>query len=134
MIDAEKIKSNIKPLAEKYQLSLLALFGSQATGKTHSQSDVDFGFISEEKMSPKEIAEMQFDFSKKLEIKNLEMTDLKNVSPLLMKQAAQESILLYQKNKSVFDLFQIYAFRLFVEAKPLLELRKKSLNKFLGKA
>lgn len=134
MIKIEKIKSLVKPLAKKYQLSLVVLFGSQVTGKTHAKSDVDFGFISEKKMSLNEIAKMQLEFSQKLKIKDLEFTDLKNVSPFLMKQVSEESILLYEKERSVFNLFKIYAFKLFVEAKPLLELREKSLNKFLKKA
>ena len=36
-IDREKIKS----VAQKYDLEFVVLFGSQATGQTHSKSDID---------------------------------------------------------------------------------------------
>ncbi|MCX6731644.1 MAG: nucleotidyltransferase domain-containing protein, partial [Candidatus Parcubacteria bacterium] len=120
-------------LAEKYHLSLVVLFGSQAKGKTHSQSDVDLAFSAEEPMSPADLAKMQTDFSENLKIKDLEMVGLNNAHPFLMKQVAQNSIVLYEKERSLFAEFKIYAFKRFVEAKNLLDLRKLSLNRFLQK-
>ena len=51
MIDMDKIKPQIKELAEKYGLKLVMLFGSQASGKTHKESDVDFAFTADEYIS-----------------------------------------------------------------------------------
>src|SRR3990167_4676309 len=36
-------RQEIAKMAEKYGLSLVVLFGSQATGKTHARSDIDIG-------------------------------------------------------------------------------------------
>lgn len=132
-IDLEKIKEQVSVIAGKYKLSLLVLFGSQASEKTHRKSDVDFGFIAHRKMSLKEIAEMQFDFSEKLKIKNLELVDLKTSPPFLLKNVAQNSVLLYQESLPIFDEFKIYGFKRFMEAKSLLAMRNVSLNKFLQK-
>ena len=133
MINIEAIKEKIALLAEKYGLSLVVLFGSQATGKTHPQSDVDFAFMSEQKKSLMEIAKMQEDFSVELGIKNLEMVTLNSAASFLMKQVAQQGILLYEKEQSMFSCFKVYAYKRFMEAKGLFDLRKLSLEKFLQK-
>lgn len=130
-LDIEKIKPEIQSLAKKYRLLLLVLFGSQAKGKTHPQSDVDLAFISEKLKRPMEIAEMETEFSQALKIKELEMTDIKSATPFLLKQIAQNSILLYEKEPTLFSRFKIYAFKIFMEAQPLLKIREAQLNKFL---
>lgn len=134
MLNTEQIKPKIKKLAEKHHLSLVVLFGSQATGKIHSQSDTDIAFLSRERMDLIDVSKMTMDFSKELGLGNLELVDMKNASPLLLKQVAQKSILLYEKELSLFADFKIYAYKRFMEAKPLLDLRELSLSKFLQKA
>lgn len=133
MIPPDEIKPKIKDLAEKYHLSLVVLFGSQATGKTHSLSDVDFAFINEGVLGPADIAKMQAEFSEKLKIKNLEMVGLKGAHPFLLKQVAQNSVVLYEKKRSLFAEFKIYALKRFIEDKNLLDLKKLSLDRFLQK-
>ena len=133
MVDLEKIKPKIKKLAEKYNLSLVLLFGSQASGKTHSQSDVDLAFLTAVSMSLKNIAEMQDDFSETLKLEKIEMIALNGAHPFLLKQAAIKGRALYEKESSLFAKFKIYAFKRFMEAKPLLDLRRLSLEKFLQK-
>jgi predicted nucleotidyltransferase len=133
MLDIEKIKPNIKQLAEKYGLSLVVLFGSQATGKTHSQSDVDLAFLAKRPMNLMEVAKMQTEFSEELKIRDLEMVALNGAHPFLLKQVAQKSIVLYEEEKFLFAKFKIYAFKSFIEAKKLFELRKLSFDKFLQK-
>jgi predicted nucleotidyltransferase len=133
MINIEEIKPKIKMLAEKYGLSLVLLFGSQVTGKTHPKSDIDLAFISEKPISPMEIAKMQTEFSEELGLKNIEMIALNGAHPLLLKQVAQKSIVLFEKEPSLFSQFKIYAIKRYMESKKLFELRELSLNKFLQK-
>lgn len=134
MLNIEKIKPEIEKLAQKYRLSLVLLFGSQASGKTHPQSDVDLAFLFEKKMDLMDIARMEIEFMENLKIKDLEMVALNGAHPLLLKQAAQKSIVLYEKEPSLFARFKIYAFKRSVEAKKLLDLREMSLNRFLQTA
>lgn len=133
-VNVDKIKLEMEELALKYQLSLVLLFGSQATGKTHAQSDVDIAYLSDKKMRPIEEAKMAFDFSQQLKINNkdIELINLKEATPLLLKQIAEKSILLYERDTgSVLANFKIYAFRSFMDAKKLFRLKEESLNKFL---
>lgn len=133
MLEINRTKPEIKKLAKKHQLSLVLLFGSQASGKTHTHSDTDIAFISEKYLRPIDVAKIQFEISQKLKIKNLELVDLKNATPFLLKQIAQKSILLYEKESSLFASFKIYGFKRFMEAKELLALRNLSLNNFIQK-
>jgi len=131
LLNNQKIKSEIERLAPKYHLSLVVLFGSQVNNKTHPQSDVDLAFLSREQLRPSDIAKLNFEFSSRLGVKDLELVDLKNAPPLLLKQIAKKSILLYEEEPSLFANFRIYALKRFMEAKKLLDLRELSLNKFL---
>jgi len=133
MISFEEIKPKIKNLAEKYRLSMVIVFGSQVKGKTHSQSDVDLAFVSEKSLGPSDIAKMQIEFAENLKVKNLDMTAINGAPPFLLKQMAQNSIVLYEKEHSLFAKFKIYAFKRFMEAKNLLALRELSLSRFLEK-
>lgn len=134
MIDADKIKPQIKELAEKYSLGLVILFGSQVTGKTHKESDVDFAFTADRYISMRETAEILFDFTRCLKIgSNIELVNLKNTSPLLLKQIATNSLLMYEKEPHSHNLFKIYAIKRYMEERKFLKLRNLSLNKFLQK-
>lgn len=127
----EQLKQKMPDLAAKYRLDLVVLFGSQAKGTTHAQSDVDIAFHADFNMRPIEIADMQFDFSQTLGLKDIELIDLKDAPPLLLKQIAAHSILLYEKERFFFGNFKIYANKLYMEAQPLLKLRQKQFNHFL---
>lgn len=129
--DVQKSEKIIKKLAEKYRLNLVLLFGSQAKGKVHALSDTDIAFRSELPMRPLETAKMQIEFSQKLKTKDLEMIDLRHASSLLLKQVAENSILLYEKEHSLYARFKMFAYKQYMEAKPILELRRIQLNNFL---
>jgi len=132
-LNIPKIKLAIKKLAPKYQLSLVLLFGSQATGKTHFGSDADIAYLAEKRTRPIKEARMALEFSKKLKInaRDLELVNLKEAPPFLLRQIADKSILLYEKEALIFANFKIYAFKRFMEAQKLFKLKEKSLNKFL---
>lgn len=124
-------KDSIKTLAEKHGLSLVVLFGSQATGKTHTGSDTDIAFFSTNQKDMRQIAQMQMEFSEALKIKDIELVDIAGKVPLFLKQVADQGVVLYEKDPSVFDEFQIYAFKRYVEARPLLEMRRRFTENFI---
>jgi uncharacterized protein len=133
MVDIEKIKQTMPEFAKKHNLSLVLLFGSQASGKTHKKSDTDIAFLSEKKIGLSEIAKITFELSEKIGVKDIEMVLLNGAHPLLLKQAAQKSILLYEKEQSLFAQFKIYAAKRFIEARKLFTMREASFDKFLKK-
>jgi uncharacterized protein len=127
----EKIRQVMSKFAKKRNLSLVLFFGSQASGKTHSKSDTDIAFLVEKKISLREIAKMTFELSQEIKMGNIEMTQLNGAQPFLLKQVAEKSILLYEKEPSLFAQFKIYAIKRHMEAKKLFTLREVSFNKFL---
>jgi uncharacterized protein len=124
-------KQKIEEFAKKHGLSLLVLFGSQATGKTHKKSDIDIAFISSKKLSLREVANLAFEATSILQDGPVDLVDVRNTSPLLLREIVQSGKILYEKESSTFILLKIYAHKLVMEAKPLLKLRRDSLNNFL---
>lgn len=131
MLDVQIMQSKVRKLARKYQLSLVVLFGSQVTGNTHRQSDVDFGFLSETTRGFVETAAIELDFMRTLGVPRLELVDLAALPPLLLRNVARSSILLYEGEPSLFANFKIYALRRYRETKPLIALREKQLAEFV---
>lgn len=125
-------KIEIAALAERYGIMLLALFGSQATGKTHAGSDADFAFASKRKLDPREIAECAFDLSSLIEFPRIELMDVRDAPPLLLKNIATTGIIIYEAEPQTFARFRIYAIKRFMEAQKILSLRTESLGAFLS--
>ena len=123
-------REEMAKIAEKYGLNLLVLFGSQATGKTHPMSDVDIGYTANEQLELKTRFEIEREISKVLGRDDVELVDLQRISPLMKKIIADEGVMLYERESGMFELFCIYAFKLYVETKPLRELRYQSLINF----
>ena len=130
-LEIQKIKPAVNELAQKFGLSLVVFFGSQATGKTHKKSDIDIAFLSDIKMGLYDIARMQIEFEQVLKIGKIELVDLRNSPPLLLKEIAKNSVLLYEKDALALARFKIYAFKRYVESKKLLTLRAAALDRFI---
>lgn len=127
------MKRVARHIAETNGIFLVLLFGSQARRTPHAKSDFDFGVLGTTILLPKEIARLSFLFSQEMKIKDrdIEIVDLKSAPPLLLKRVACEAIPLYEKELQLFTKFKIYALKRYFEAKPLLDLRRSVLNKFL---
>ena len=100
--------------------------------KTNSKAEAEIEKIKNEINSN---ISKYFTSPKPLKIKDLELVDIKNAGPLLLKQIAEKSVLLYEIKKDSFPFynFKIYAFKIFMESKRLFDLQKLSFNKFLQK-
>lgn len=116
-------RARVAAIAEKYHLSLVVLFGSQASGKTHRQSDVDIAILSENGLRPRELAELAYELSSALHIKEIDITDLDSAPPLLLAEIAKSAFSLYERRQSDFARFRIYAIKRFMEVKKLFQLR-----------
>ena len=131
MASTSLAQTDLKPIAERYGVFLLILFGSQATGKTHPHSDADIAFLSERRLSPRETAEFAFSLSQELRTPSVDPIDLRDAPPLLLRNIAGASRLLYEREPQLFARFNIYALKRYMEAQRLLALRQASLGAFL---
>lgn len=124
-------KLRISALAEKYGITLLVLFGSQATGKTHASSDADFAFISRKRLRPRETAQLAYELSSLMEFARIDLVDVRDAPPLLLRNIAVGDAVIHEAEPSAHASFRIYAMKRYMEAKRLLSLRAASLDAFL---
>ena len=124
-------KEKIADIAKRHNLTLLVLFGSQATGHTHKQSDVDVGYLADRDIDYREKYDISLELARIFKNPEVELVNLNNVSPEFKKQVADTGIVLYEREASIFGLFAIVAFKLYIENKPLREFRAVSIKKFI---
>lgn len=127
-IDRDKIVE----LAQKYGLTLMVLFGSQATGKTHKGSDYDIAYLSEHSLSLAEESKLIIDLVPVFQTSAVDLVSIHNAPPLLLKQIAEKCVVLYERDPQLFSRFRIYAYKRYMETQHLFRMRSKSLNRFLN--
>lgn len=130
-MDITEIKSKIEKLAEKYNLSLVLLFGSRATGRIHAHSDFDVAYLSRKPLDLMDEARLVRDLMPIFRSDKVDLVNLKKAPPLLMKRIFDQHQVLSCADKAQHFAYQMYAMRRYIEAKPLFELRSLSIKRFL---
>ena len=129
----DTLKRKVALVARKHSLSCVVLFGSQATGKTHALSDTDVAFMADRDIQYDEKFRIEGDLTEALRIIDIETVNMDRLSPFFMKQIMDNGKLLYEDRFGRFIAFKVKAFKLFIEAKPLLELKNILINKFIAR-
>ena len=124
----ETIKEKAEKLAEKYNLDLLVLFGSQTTGLTHKESDVDIAYFSDAKLDFNEEILLNTELTEVFRNDQVSLVNLKQAPPLLAKEIVSKGVVLYEKTSSLFSQLYAHVLRVYEEALPLFELRRHYLD------
>ena len=124
-----EMHSRISAIAEKYHLSLVLLFGSQATGKTHPQSDVDVAYFAQNPLSLAEESKLIIDLMQVFGTHDVDIVSLQNAPPLLRYEIARFGKAIYERTSGLFTSFFIHAMRQYEEVRPLFQLRSSYLDK-----
>lgn len=132
MVIDQKMNKKIIELSEKYGLSLVVLFGSQATGKTHKDSDIDIAYIAHKKLDFDVKSSLNSDLTGVFGNERVDIVDMKTANPLLLRAIVRDAVVLYEKSRNIFDNIYVYAVKLYEESKPLFELKKYLLDKRLA--
>lgn len=122
MIDIESIKPAMAELAKKHGLTLVVLFGSQATGRTHEKSDIDIAVLSRQSVNRARIA-LELDEIFKRD--DIEVVNLALSSPTLMRAVVGEGVLLYEDKPGAFFGWKLYAIKIWMETAWLRRLANK---------
>ena len=130
--DINIIKQGVSKLADKYKLSLALIFGSRATGKIHSGSDIDVAYLSSAPLSLEDESQLALNLADILKTNLIDLVSIRASSPLLLKEIADNAVVLYESEKFLFSEFRLYSFKKYFESKRLFELRRDYLNKKLG--
>jgi len=127
-MNIEAVKPKIAQMAEKYGLDLVVLFGSQATGQTHEESDIDIAYAGDKKLTFDEEVRVNGDLTDIFKRDDVQLINIKKTAPLLMKRIVDHAVILYEREKSVFDSIFVLAQRMFGDAKILFDLRRHYLD------
>src|SRR3989344_4507986 len=128
--DVATMKSAAKEIAGKYGLSLVLLFGSQVTGKTHKESDIDIAYLSDKPLDLMTEARLMVDLMPTFESNAVDIVDLKKAPPLLMKLIFDHHEVLFCRDYGRYFTYLMYAKRRYREAASLFALRDKALGRF----
>lgn len=126
MIENKKL---IEEIAKKYSLDLLLLFGSRASGKTYKGSDFDLAYLSKANLTLEEEAELILALILLFKSEDIDLINLKKASPLLFYAIFKNCRLLYEKRPLIFASLRAYAFKKYIETKPLYEDKFKRFEK-----
>ena len=109
-------------------------FGSTVSGKTHSESDIDIAYFSEQKLELDQelnlIAELEAIFK---QYKKVDLVDLRRAGPLLGMEIVNNCKLLYGDNTEDFITFKINLVHKFEDYKPYFKLQKENNKKLIDK-
>ncbi|OGI64273.1 hypothetical protein A3H53_03675 [Candidatus Nomurabacteria bacterium RIFCSPLOWO2_02_FULL_40_10] len=112
------LKSKIAPLAEKYGLKLIVLFGSQVSGKTHRESDYDIAYLSKKELSLEEESGFMYGLMPILKIRDerlVNIVDMKTAGPLMLYSITNKGRVLFEREIGSFFALKIYAWKVFVD-------------------
>ncbi len=125
-------KKKLQELCEKFGLSLVILFGSNAKKKgIKPESDVDIGIQVKDKdtIVKKDLALLSA-FTEAFEHNKIDLTYLNYADPLLLYEIVKDGILIYQDKKGRFAEFKIKALKRHFDAKKFYELEDICLQRF----
>ncbi len=99
-------------------LSLLVLHGSRARNEATSNSDWDFGYLSDERFDPDAL---RADLTRVLETEHVDLVDLERASAQLRFRAARDGQILFAVDERTFPRFWHAAVEFWCDAGPLLQ-------------
>ena len=121
---------SLSRLARRYGLQLIVMFGSQVTGRTHPESDVDIAVLPER---GRRFNWLRFysDLVPVMANDRLDIVNLRRCPPLLAWNVAREGLLLYAADAADWDRFRIRAMKEFEDVKRFDEYRLRSIDRSL---
>ena len=132
VILTEVQKQKIKHIGKKYNLKLIIIHGSYATGKIKPDSDLDIGILGKKPLDYKTFGNIYLDLEEVFdnnESRELDIKSLHKIDPLFRYYVAKDSQLIYGDTYD-YNEFRAYAFRLYFDSKDLLKLERLLVFKY----
>ncbi len=99
----------LKPIARRYGLDLIVLFGSQVKGTTHPESDVDVAVLPRKALTERRWLNLWCALSQVFP-GNVDMTMLNHATPLLRYHVVRDGKLLYEGRRWAWENQKGYAY------------------------
>jgi predicted nucleotidyltransferase len=127
-IDHDKLKE----ACQRFDLSLVVLFGSHAKGSSHPRSDIDLGVMPARRdYDARYILELLAAFRDVMGSDKIDLTMLDRADPLLHFSVASQGVPLYEKGGGEFIKFKARATQRNNDAKKYYEMDRLYVEKFL---
>lgn len=117
----ERQKEKIAEICRRFGVKILLLFGSQVSGQTHKESDVDLAFASSKQLDFNELAKLNAELQAIFGDQRVETVDFFKTSSLLKKKIFDEHLPLYLEDKFFYYTLASYALKSYLETKFLRE-------------
>ena len=132
MVKFDEVK--LTQLCHDLNLSLVVLFGSQATGKTRVGSDIDIAVLSDRKaISPEYEFEVFVAFLWFFHRADVDVIMLNHAPLLLGYKIATIGKVLYESRPNVWRDFRLLAIKKHADAKKFYELKKEYVRRTVRK-
>ena len=131
-MNLETLREDLKPLFEQNHVRMAYLFGSQATGKVHVESDVDFAVLLSEELTPGNRSEMKMKLiaglSQICRTDSVDLVSLNEASPLLAYEVLRNGVLLYCADENTRIEFQVRTVRAYEDTAPLRKVLSEAME------
>ncbi len=118
----------LKPIAERYGLKLIVLFGSWVRGTTHPESDVDVAVLPTKPLGPEERLQLWGELVQAFQAE-VDLTSLDHAGPLLLYHVARDGRLLYEGERWAWEKLKSYGYRNYCDSRKLFDDLKRYLAK-----
>ena len=125
-------REDFENICKKYNLSLVILHGSYAKGTPMAKSDIDVGFLGEEKVIKKEYFGILRDFSSVFGDK-FDPVFINGAEAMITYHIALNGIPLYEKTKGLFNSFKVAALARYMDTKKFRILEKQYIKSVIEK-
>jgi hypothetical protein len=120
---SSEIRTRIKKIAGVYGFSLVVLFGSYAEGRNRKDSDVDIGYMRNNKLSSEDEMKLARDLALLFGASRADLVYIPDASPLFMYTILENGTVLFEKDSTLFPSLYTYAVKRFQENLPLYKMR-----------
>ncbi len=127
-LQAQKESGLIKKSASKYRLKLLLLFGSRVDGTASPESDFDVAYLASRDLDLNREARLIVELAPVFRSENIDLVNLKKAPPLLFYAITARCRVIYEKDPLMFPTMRAYAFKKYVETRPLREMEYQRLK------
>ena len=130
-MDLDAFRQPLQCLFQQHPVRLAYLFGSQATRRTHPNSDVDVAVLLDESLTSDErFAErlrLLGDLSCIFGTDHVDLVILNDASPLLAYETLRHGVLLYCADARTRIEFQVHALRTYEDTMPLRRILSEAM-------
>lgn len=130
MIELSMKQGNLEQIRKKYGLELILLYGSQVTGKLHTESDVDVGIVRRQQANRVDLPGLIYEFAQYFGTDRVDIADLTHANPLLIFAATKQARLLAGREED-FASLQLKAFKRYCDYLPYLKREQEFVQESL---